>query len=544
MGFGDLTPWLARVGFNPVGFSLASSDVRAAIAASDSDAVIVGVELSNGAEHAFAVDRVAGKIYDVAEDPPARDLGAYLDELAAAGAHATHARSLHGPPLPKQQPRPTAPRPSQLAWLGLQITACAPRAPLIVERREPLSEPAEPFAQELLPLLGAVPPLALAVKLARAALAVALAPCGAALAVISAADAVPPDPFRRDAVSVSLDIRDAEPVAFWLHHLIRSGRITRAHPAIEMIAVLIMSLLDRAISAWQRVAPAWSALCSVVFCLGTGRAYRLLCGKGHHGNGSKRELSVKCESVVPRGSAANAANEVVVEVAHSTSVARVFQQGSRVSVEEKGAESLPARILSYEAPSASHALGRLALAVESDRHVSAASDAVARGGAVVRKERELNAEDMNLPAARGQRPGTYAAECRVTDVDLKLDAPTVMSQGESQPVLSFAVLDVVVAHGRLAKDAVVHVCLVIDEERRDPVELVVAEPWRAPADGVEAADLVLRLDEELLAQSAAISSARATRTVPSYELRGIDPPMPAREVQRLYAASPNDLSIA
>ena len=94
MGFGDLTPWLARVGFNPVGFSLASSDVRAAIAASDSDAVIVGVELSNGAEHAFAVDRVAGKIYDVAEDPPARDLGAYLDELAAAGAHATHARSL------------------------------------------------------------------------------------------------------------------------------------------------------------------------------------------------------------------------------------------------------------------------------------------------------------------------------------------------------------------------------------------------------------------------------------------------------------------
>ena len=229
---------------------------------------------------------------------------------------------------------------------------------------------------------------------------------------------MPPDPFRRDAVSVSLDIRDAEPVAFWLHHLIRcndlphfspsnnavtrrSGRISRAHPAIEMIAVLIMSLLDRAISAWERVAPAWSALCSVVFCLGTGRAYRLLCGKGHHGNGSKRELSVKCESVVPRGSAAN---EVVVEVAHSTSVARVFQQGSRVSVEEKGAESLPARILSYEAPSASHALGRLALAVESDRHVSAASDAVARGGAVVRKERELNAEDMNLPAARGQRP--------------------------------------------------------------------------------------------------------------------------------------------
>lgn len=145
---------------------------------------------------------------------------------------------------------------------------------------------------------------------------------------------------------------------------------------------------------------------------------------------------------------------------------------------------------------------------------------------------------------RGLSQGTYAAECRVTDVDLKLDAPTVMSQGESQPVLSFAVLDVVVAHGRLAKDAVVHVCLVIDEERRDPVELVVAEPWRAPADGVEAADLVLRLDEELLAQSAAISSARATRTVPSYELRGIDPPMPAREVQRLYAASPNDLSIA
>ncbi|KAH8082155.1 hypothetical protein JL720_8682 [Aureococcus anophagefferens] len=43
--------------------------------------------------------------------------------------------------------------------------------------------------------------------------------------------------------------------------------------------------------------------------------------------------------------------------------------------------------------------------------------------------------------------------------------------------------------------------------------------------------------------SAAISS-RGRRTVPSYELRGIDPPMPAREVQRLYAASPNDLSIA
>ena len=51
--------------------------------------------------------------------------------------------------------------------------------------------------------------------------------------------------------------------------------------------------------------------------------------------------------------------------------------------------------------------------------------------------------------------------------------------------------------------------VVIDEERRDPVELVVAEPWRAPADGVEAADLVLRLDEELLAQSAAISSAKS-----------------------------------
>ncbi|KAH8093346.1 hypothetical protein JL720_4472 [Aureococcus anophagefferens] len=42
---------------------------------------------------------------------------------------------------------------------------------------------------------------------------------------------------------------------------------------------------------------------------------------------------------------------------------------------------------------------------------------------------------------RGLSQGTYAAECRVTDVDLKLDAPTVMSQGESQPVLSFAVLD-------------------------------------------------------------------------------------------------------
>ena len=56
--------------------------------------LIIGVELANGADHAFTVDRDAGLAYDVAEEPPARPLRAYLDELKANEASVTHARVL------------------------------------------------------------------------------------------------------------------------------------------------------------------------------------------------------------------------------------------------------------------------------------------------------------------------------------------------------------------------------------------------------------------------------------------------------------------